>query len=230
MLLWLAGEEGSEEKEEVIEIGSRRYTTVVESTQIASILSVSKDQLSDPTPTEVGGVALNIREWSTPDGVHQVVAVARDPENDDHLVVVEVSQVEGKLSEYPLDQVNRGDLQAVAVSGYELSTRMMEDGSQLFVLGPEVELAVVGSPDVVDQAELIQSSRLGKKEYLDVGQTQLSIYPVEGMPEDYKGIAVVEENWQPLMAQSDVAEYGFVTTIDQLSEQSETKEYNNILM
>ena len=230
MLLWLAGEEGSEEKEEVIKIGSRRYTTVIEATQIASLLSVSKDQLSDPTPTEVGGVALNIREWSTPDGVHQVVAVARDPENDDHLVVVEVSQVEGKLSEYPLDQVNRGDLQAVAVSGYELSTRMMEDGSQLFVLGPEVELAVVGSPDVVDQAELIQSSRLGKKEYLDVGQTQLSIYPVEGMPEDYKGIAVVEENWQPLMAQSDVAEYGFVTTIDQLSEQSETKEYNNILM
>ena len=58
MLLWLAGEEGSEEKEEVIKIGSRRYTTVIEATQIASLLSVSKDQLSDPTPTEVGGVAL----------------------------------------------------------------------------------------------------------------------------------------------------------------------------
>ncbi|MCK4726874.1 MAG: carbohydrate ABC transporter permease, partial [Anaerolineales bacterium] len=73
-------------------------------------------------------------------------------------------------------------------------------------------------------------SQLGKKEYLDVGQTQLSIYPVEGMPEDFRAIAVVIENWQPLMAQSDIAEFGFVDTIDQLSEQSETKEYNNILM
>ena len=159
-----------------------------------------------------------------------MVAVARDPESDENLVVVESADLEGVLSQYPLDQVNRGDLQGVTVSGYELSTRLMEDGSQLFVLGPEVELAVVGSPDVVDQADLIQSSRLGKKEYLDVGQTQLSIYPVEGIPEDYRAIAVVEENWQPLMAQSDVAEYGFITTIDQLSEQSETKEYNNILM
>jgi len=32
------------------------------------------------------------------------------------------------------------------------------------------------------------------------------------------------------MAQEDVAEYGFVTTIDQLSRESETREFNNILM
>jgi len=230
MLLWQAGEEGSEDKEEVIKIGARRYTTVADVTQMDALISVPKDQLTDPIPTDVGGVSLNIREWNAPEGIHQVVAVARDPESDENLVVVESADLEGVLSQYPLDQVNRGDLQGVTVSGYELSTRLMEDGSQLFVLGPEVELAVVGSPDVVDQAELIQSSRLGKKEYLDVGQTQLSIYPVEGIPEDYRAIAVVEENWQPLMAQSDVAEYGFITTIDQLSEQSETKEYNNILM
>ena len=230
MLLWQAGEEDSEEKEEVIKIGARRYTTVADATQIDALISVRKDQLTDPIPTDVGGVSLNMRTWNAPEGIRQVVAVARDPENDENLVVVESAELEGVLSQYPLDQVNRGDLQGVTVSGYELSTRLMEDGSQLFVLGPEVELAVVGSPDVVDQAELIQSSRLGKKEYLDVGQTQLSIYPVEGMPEDYRAIAVVEENWQPLMAQSDVAEYGFITTIDQLSEQSETKEYNNILM
>ena len=230
MLLWLAGEEGSEEKKEVIKIGARRYTTVVDVTQMDSLISVPKDQLSDPTPTEVDGVALNIREWSTPDGVHQAVAVARDPENDDQLVIVEVSELEGKLSQYPLDQVNRGDLQAVAVSGYELSTRLMDDGSQFFVIGPEVELAVVGSPDIFDEAELIQSSRLGKKEYLDVGKTQLSIYPVEGKSEDFRAIAVVEENWQPLMAQDDVAEFGFITTIDQLSEESESIVYNNIRM
>jgi len=230
LLLWLAGDEQSEEQEQVIRIGSRRYTTVVDVAQLGSLSSVSKDQLSDPTPTDVGGVLLNIRELIAPDGIQQVVAVARDPDSDDNLVVVEISELDGNLSQYPLDQVNRGDLEAAEVSGYELSTRLMEDGNQLFVLGPEVELAVVGSPDVVDQAELIQSSRLGKKEFLDVGETQLSIYPVESKPEDFRAIAVVEENWQPLMAQNDIAEYGFVTTIDQLSEESETNEYNNILM
>lgn len=230
LLLWLVGDEGSEEQQEVIQIGARRYTTVVDVNQLDSLISTPKDQLSDPTATDFDEIALNIREWTTPDGVRQVVAVARDPENDDNLIVVEVSELEGKLAQYPLDQVNRGDLESSVVSGYELSSRLMEDGSQLFVLGPEVELAVVGSPDVVNQAELIQSSRLGKKEYLDVGKTQLSIYPVEGKPEDFRAIAVVEENWQPLMAQEDVAEYGFVTTVDQLSEESETQEFNNILM
>lgn len=230
LLLWLVGDEGSEEQQEVIQIGARRYTTVVDVNQLDSLISTPKDQLSDPTATDFDEIALNIREWTTPDGVRQVVAVARDPENDDNLIVVEVSELEGKLAQYPLDQVNRGDLESAVVSGYELSSRLMEDGSQLFVLGPEVELAVVGSPDVVNQAELIQSSRLGKKEYLDVGKTQLSIYPVEGKPEDFRAIAVVEENWQPLMAQEDVAEYGFVTTVDQLSEESETQEFNNILM
>jgi multiple sugar transport system permease protein len=232
LLLWLVGKEGSEEQQEVIQIGARRYTTVVDVTQLGTLSSVPKDQLSEPTPTEVSGVSLNIRQLNAPEGSSQVqvVAVTRDPENDDNLVVVEVSELEGKVTQYPLDQVNRGDRESTVVSGYELNTRLMEDGSQLFVLGPEVELAVVGSPEIADQAELIQSSRLGNKEYLDVGQTQLSIYPVEGKPEDFRAIVVVEENWQPLMAQEDVAEYGFVTTVEQLSEESETREFNNILM
>jgi ABC-type glycerol-3-phosphate transport system permease component len=230
LLLWLAPIEGSDEKQEVIRIGSRRYTTVADISHIHSLISVPKDQLSDPESTDMDGVALNIREWTTPDGVRQVVAIARDPENKDNLVVIEAKELEGKISQHPLDQVNRGELNKVTVSGYELNTRVMDDGSQLFVIGPEVELAVVGSPDIVADAELIQSSRLGKKEYMDVGKTQLSIYPVEGKPEDYRAVAVVVENWQPLIPQSVVAEYGFVATVDQLSEESETREFNNILM
>lgn len=230
LLLWLAGEGESEERMEVIQIGSRRYTTVADTAQISSLQSVPKDQLSDPEPTDFEDVSLNIRQWASPEGDRQVVAVARDSANDDNLVVVEVSELQGALSQHPLDQVNRGDLQSVTVSGFELSTRQMEDGAQLLILGPEVEQAVVGSPDIVTEAKLIQSSKLGKKEYLDVGQTQLSIYPVEGEPEDFRAIVVVEENWQPLMAQSDVAEYAFIATIDQLSEEVETKEFNNILI
>jgi len=230
MLLWWYGEKDSVDRQEVIQIGARRYTTVVDVNQLESLISVPKDQLSEPTPTDVQGVSLNVREWITSDGVRQVVAVARDPDNEDNIVVVEVTNLEGKLSQYPLDQVNRGDLGSTSVSGYELSTRTMEDGNQFLVLGPEVELAVVGSPQVIDQSELIQADLLGKKEYLDVGQTQLSIYPVEGKPEDFRAIVVIQENWQPLMAQEDVANYGVLVTIDQLSDESEVKVYNGIKM
>jgi ABC-type glycerol-3-phosphate transport system permease component len=91
-------------------------------------------------------------------------------------------------------------------------------------------MAVIGSPEIVEDARLIQSDLLGKKEFIDVGETQLAIYAVEGEAEDFRAAVVVEENWQPLMAQSDVAEHGILATIDELSEESEIKEYNGIKM
>jgi multiple sugar transport system permease protein len=228
LLLWWARNPGGE-TEEVIQIGARRYTVVADISQIGALVSAPKDQLSDPLPSDVDGVILNLREWGSPDGARQVVAIARDMENENNLIVIEASELAGSLSQQPLDEVNRGDLGKAIVSGIELSTRQMGDGSQYLVLGPELEMAVVGSPNIVKDARLIQSDILGKKEYIDVGETQLSIYPVEGEPEDFRAVVVVEENWQPLMAQSDVAEHGFIATIDDLSE-GEIKEFNGIKM
>jgi ABC-type glycerol-3-phosphate transport system permease component len=202
---------------------------VADASQIEVLISAPKDQLSDPIPSDVDGFLVNIREWSSPDETRPVVAVARDMENDNNLIVVEVSAIADSLSQQPLDEVNRGDLEKVVVSGVELNTRQMESGDQYLVLGPETEMAVVGSPEVVKDARLIQSDVLRKKEYIDVGETQLSIYPVEGEAEGFRAVVVVEENWQPLMAQSDVAEHGFIATIDELSE-GEIKEYNGIKM
>jgi multiple sugar transport system permease protein len=90
-------------------------------------------------------------------------------------------------------------------------------------------MTVVGSPEIAEEARLIQSDLLGKKEYIDVGETQLSIYTQEDETEDYRVVVIAEENWQPLMAQSVVAEHGFIATIDDLSE-GEIREYNNIKM
>lgn len=227
LLLWWAPNPQGEE--EVIQIGARRYTVVADVTQIEALTSAPKEQLSDPIPSDVDGLILNIREWGSSDGTRQVVAVARDTENDNNLIVVEVDALAGSLLQRPLDEVNRGDLGKVVVSGVELSTRDMESSDQYLVLGPETEMAVVGSPEIVNDARLIQSDILGKKEYIDVGETQLSIYPVEGEAEGFHAVAVVEENWQPLMAQKDVAEQGFIATIDELSE-GETREYNSIKM
>jgi multiple sugar transport system permease protein len=226
LLWWASNDQG---REEVIQIGSRRYTVVADINQIGELVSIPKDQLSDPTPSEVDGVTLNLRDMKISGETKKVVAVARDLSLSDNLVVIEIDGLRGTLTEQPLDEVNRGDLEKTMVSGFELNTRKMEDGSQYLVLGPELEMAVVGSPEVVKDAELIQSDYLGKKQYIDIGATQLSIFPVEGYPEEFRAIAVVEENWQPLMNQSEVAENSFIATIDNLSE-GETREYNNIRM
>jgi hypothetical protein len=133
------------------------------------------------------------------------------------LLIADAAELGQVMAQHPLDQINKAKQQPATISGFELNTRVLADGKAYLVLGPESEMAVVGSPEIAKSAELIQASRLGNKEYLDVGQTQLAIYPVEGKEEDYRGIVVLQENWQPLLEQSLVAEHGFIAKIDQLS-------------
>jgi multiple sugar transport system permease protein len=228
LLLWWA--KSGDQKEEVIQIGARRYVPLVEPNRVKEVLSISKDQLSDAIPTDFGGVKLNIRDWQSPDGVRQVVALARDTQNENNLIVAEAAGFQEALVQFPLDEVNKAKQQTITISGFELNTRILDDGRQMIVLGPESELAVVGSPEIVKEAELIQAGRLGKKEYLDVGQTQLSIYSVADKPENYRAAVVVQENWQPLLAQSLVAEQGFIAKVEQLSEEVQPKIYNGLNM
>jgi multiple sugar transport system permease protein len=229
LLLWWA-KSGDVKEAEVIQIGARRYVPVVEPSQVKEALSVSKDQLSDAVPTDLGGIKLNIRDWQSPEGTRQVVALARDAQNENNLIVAEAAGFQQALVQYPLDEINKAKQQTNLVSGLELNTRILEDGRQVLVLGPESELTVVGSPEIAKEAELIQASRLGKKEYLDVGQTQLSIYSVEDKPEDYRAVAIVQENWQPLLPQSLVAEQGFIAKVDQLSEEVQPLVFNGFNM
>lgn len=229
LLLWWV-KSGDEKKEEVIQIGARRYVPLMDPSQVKEVLSVSKDQLSDAVPTDLGGIKLNIRDWTSPDGTSQVVALARDAQNENNLLVAKAAGFEQALVQYPLDQLNKAKQQTVQISGFELNTRILADGKQYLVLGPESELAVVGSPEIAKEAELIQASRLGNKEYLDVGQTQLSIYPVQDKPEDYRAAVVVQENWQPLLEQSLVAELGFIAKVEQFSGESQEKVFNGLNM
>lgn len=229
LLLWWA-KTGEKTQKEVIQIGARRYVPVIEPSQVKEVLSVGKNQLSDAIPTDLGGIKLNVRNWRSPDGVRQVVALARDTQNEDNLIIAEVTDFQEALTQYPLDEVNKAKQEPTIISGFELNTRILEDGRQVIVLGPEMEMAVVGSPEIAKEAELIQASRLGKKEFLDVGQTQLSIYSVEEKPEDYRGVVIVQENWQPLLAQSLVAENGFIAKVDQLSKDVQPKLYNGLYM
>jgi multiple sugar transport system permease protein len=231
LLLWeLNKDPEGKETEDVIQIGSRRYTTVVDPANIGSLESVPRDQLGEATSTEVNGVMLNLRQWETPEGVKNVVALVKDPQNENNLIVLEVQEGENIFEVYPLDLANKGKQEKMTVAGYEFNVRNYEDGNQFIVIGPESELWVVGSPEIAQKAEVIQSDRLGKKELIDVGSTEIPVYTVEGMPEGEKYVAIAQENWQPLLPQSLLVEKGFVTTEANLSEESETQQFNGLNM
>jgi multiple sugar transport system permease protein len=220
----------TKEKEPVIQIGSRRYTTVIDPVKIKSLESVPKDQLGEAIPTEINGVMLNLRQWNSPEGVKNVVALAKDPQNENNLVVMEVKEGEDIFEVYPLDLANKGKQESKPVAGYNLNVRNYEDGKQYFITGPESELWVVGSPEIARNAEVIQTDRLGKKELVEIGSTEIPAYTVKDKPEGEKFIAIAQENWQPLMEQSLLADKAFVTNDANLSEESATQQFNGLNM
>jgi multiple sugar transport system permease protein len=219
--------------QKVIEIGSRRYTTAVDLEQIQSLQSVPRDELSDAVATEIGDVIINVRQWNQSGSTSEVVAVGRDPKSEDHLLVTTVQDPEKLFFQLPLDQMNKAPQEKAAVQGYELSGRRFEvDGQEKIILpiGPEKEFSVVGSPEVVSAAKLIPSNLLGQREFMPVGQTELSIYPVEGEPEDYRAVVLSQQTWQPLLDQAIVEEYARVAGIDQIAREKEPQTFNNAKM
>lgn len=231
LLLWeMSKDPARKEKENVIQIGSRRYTTVLDPAKIDLLESVPRAQLGEAVPTEINGVLLNLRQWNSPQGMKNVVALVKDPENENNLVVLDVTGREDIFEVYPLDLANKGKQESQAVAGFNLNVRNYEDGEQFILIGPESELWVVGSPEIAQKAEAVQSDRLGKKELIEVGNTQIPIYTVDGKPEGEKFVAIAQEIWQPLMPQELLAEKAFVTSAANLSDESETRQFNGLNM
>jgi len=227
LLLWWANDPAGE-KQQVIQIGARRYTTTLDPGIVQTLISVPRDQLSDATPTEFDGAPLNVRIWKGPEGETQVVALARDSDNEDNLLVAPVEELVAGLGLYPLDLVNKAQREKADVAGTEMEVRLMDDGTRILAVGPESEMTVVGEPEIADNAELIQTSRLGNKEFIDVGATQLAIYNVLDKPEEYRAIAIATENWQPLLEQSLVADKAFIANVDTLSAKGEPQLFNDL--
>jgi ABC-type glycerol-3-phosphate transport system permease component len=220
-----------DEKEEVIQIGVRRYTTVVDLDKLAAVASVPKSELTDAEPGVSDGIAVNIREWRPSGGApEQVVALARDSQQADNLLIAKLSALKGALSQYPLDQANKGKRDKAEVGGYQLDGRRIADDRLALVIGPESELWVVGPPAIAKDARLIQAKRLGQKGFVPMGGTELAIYPVEGEADDFRAANIVQENWQPLIPQSLVAEHGIIADVDQLGDERTVKQFNGIDM
>jgi len=231
LLLWdMQINPESKEKQEVIQIGSRRYTTVIDPGKIQGFLSVPKDQLSEAATTTIRENPVNVREWNTGSEKMPVIALARDPQQDNNLLVMPVKGNESLYSEYPLDLANKGKPGSLTIGEYEINIRNLQDGQQILAIGPESELWVVGSPEIAKKAKIVQSDRLGNKELIQVGQTQLPIYTLEGEPEDSRFVAIAQENWQPLMEQSLLADKAFIARDENLLPERETRVFNGLNM
>jgi ABC-type glycerol-3-phosphate transport system permease component len=144
--------------------------------------------------------------------------------------VVKLDALKGVLSQYPLDQLNKGKRDKAQVSGYQLDGRRLADDRLVLALGPESELWVVGPPAIAKDARLIQASRLGQKEFVPMGGTELAVYPVEGEAPDFRAVNIVQENWQPLIPQSLIAEHGIIAKVAQLGAERTVKQFNGIDM
>jgi len=230
LLLW-KGSTGQETKEEVIQIGVRRYTTVVDLDKLTAVTSAPKSELTDAEPGVLDGIAVNIREWRPSGGApEQVAALARDSQQADNLLIAKLDDLKGALSQYPLDQANKGKRDEAEVNGYQLDGRRISDDRLALVIGPESELWVVGPPAIAEDARLIQAKRLGEKEFVPMGGTELAIYQVEGEADDFRAATIVEENWQPLIPENLVAEHGIIAKVSQLGDERTVKQFNGIEM
>lgn len=218
-------------KIEVIQVGSRSYTTVVVASSVTALESVPRTELGDPVPTQSGSLKVNERTWKKSDGTtEKVVAIARDLNNDKNLMVIPASQIAGALSQYPLDIVNRSDSTTVTVSGVDLDTRLMPDGKKVIAIGPEDTLWVMAPPEIAAQGKMISVKELGDKDYQTFGQTQLAVYPVQGEPPDKRFINLAQESWQPLLPQDVVQKYGILAKESELSAEMTPKVFNELTM
>lgn len=214
--LWETEVDGAREK--VIRIGTRRYTTVIDSSKLSNLRSVPADQLGEAVATNVGDAVLNVRPW-TVDGVSRdVIALARDGDN---FVIVEVADVQEAVARFPLDEVNGGGRVTPVVEGVEFRGREIttEDGLtlQIIPIGPESALDIVGAPEVAARATLVSSSQLRDAGFAEVGETELRLSQI-GDDDTQKYVVLAQESWQPIINEAVLDQFAFVAPRAQLGE------------
>ncbi|MBI5670087.1 MAG: ABC transporter permease subunit [Chloroflexi bacterium] len=194
--LWTVEVDGQSKK--VIEIGVRRYTTVVNAALLQNLQTVPASEVGDAVATTVGDLTLNVRPWATNGETRQVVALARG--DNDTLVVVAVNDLQAAALRMPLDEVNAGDRASLEVGGVEFRGRTVQlDGNPVEVIpiGPESQLSVVGAPEIAAAATLVSTENLADAGFAPVGQTELPLMTINGQPGEF--VMLVKESWQPVI-------------------------------
>ncbi|MBL8133564.1 MAG: ABC transporter permease subunit [Anaerolineae bacterium] len=205
-LWWAVNPDG--EREEVLKVGVRRFTTVIDVSRMPELISAPADSLSDAQPATVEGVTFNVRTLTLDDATtQQVVAIARDGGN---LVVAAVDELKAIAAIRPLDEVNAGNRANVEISGYRLQARELEEeGVTLLALGPESELTVVASKDVASAAVLVPAEAVVETGLAPFGSTELPVYTLADHPEAEKYVLLSAESWQPIIDLEEARASGF---------------------
>ncbi len=223
--LWQVEVEG--QPQQVIRIGTRKYTTVIDSALLSGLQSVPAEQLGEAAATSVGDVVLNVRPWTVEGVSKDVIALARDGDN---MVVVEVASIAGAVRRLPLDEVNSGGRASVEIEGVEFRGRELEvDGVtlQLIPVGPESELVIVGSPEIASEAVLVPAESLSSAGFATVGGTELPLATVGEDTGHY--ILLARETWQPIIDEAVLDEHAFIAARADLGER-ETRNVAGVAM
>ncbi len=193
--LWYTDVDG--ERMKVLEIGTRRYTSVVDVTQIPDLVSVPADQLSGATPETFGDVRLNARTWRAEDGPRQVVALARDGDN---LVVAPVETLLDHAERRPLDEVNAGARVRATIDDYTFLGREAPDGEGVLIqIGPEWQSVIVVPVEAARDAFLVAEDAPVDPQFVTVGETELPLYALRDRPADERYVLLSVEAWQPII-------------------------------
>lgn len=214
--LWRVDVEG--ETHTVMQIGVRRYTTVLDAARIGTLLTAPTAELGEAVTTTVGDVALNVRPWSVNGETRQVVALARGENNT--LIVADVDELQAAALRMPLDEVNSGSRATLEVGGVEFRGRAVETEEgirEIIPIGPESQLSVVGSPDIAASALLVPAENLSDAGFAAIGQTELSQYTLAGQEGDY--VILVRESWQPVINEAEFDASAIVARREQLTDE-----------
>lgn len=213
---------------EVIQIGTRRFTTVVDAAALTGLVAVPADELSDAQAVEVGNAVLNVRTWTKPDGsTQQVVALARDGDN---LVVSPVDVLQEAAQVMPLVNANAGQRARPEIEGFEFQGRTLDDGRTLIVLGPESQQTVVAPAEVAQQAFLVPADAPINPQQVNISNTEITHYNLAGRPEDEYYAVLSSEAWQPIIDMDALRTHGFVVTASEIPDETETREFGNALL
>ncbi|HLV36975.1 MAG TPA: ABC transporter permease subunit [Spirillospora sp.] len=213
---------------DVIQIGTRRFTTVIDAAALTGLIAVPTAELSDAQPAEFGEVVLNVRTWTRADGsTQQVVALARDGDN---LVVSTVDALQNAAQVMPLAEANAGQRAQLEIEGYRFQGRTLADERTLIVLGPESQQTVVAPAEVAAQAFLVPADAPVNPEPVKIGATEVTHYNLTGRPENEYYVVLSSEAWQPIIDMDVLREHGFVISASDVPDAVGTREFGNAQM
>jgi len=225
--IWIATD-STGQPQEVIKIGVRRFTTVVDAASLPPLQSVHPDNMTRAVPTEVNGVMLNVRQWTQADGsVVNVVALIRDGDN---LVIAPADLLANSARQMPLDIVNAGQRVTIEANGYSFQTRSLEDGSGIIALGPESELTVVAPRDITEQAFPVPIGTIGGTVSVPVGSSVLNVHTLNDRTDGEYYVELSVDSWQPIIDLADAQAFAFTVANGALTDSGETRTLNSAVM